>query len=103
MIYTEQLDGIKLDVQTVDLTIDEEVQENIRKMIKKLSRFVTEINFVDVHFKEENNQTTDSRTVSVRLGIPGNDAFASVSGSEWLTLLDKIEEKLKRQLEKKKK
>jgi putative sigma-54 modulation protein len=103
MIYTEQLDGIKLDVQTVDLTIDDEAQEHIREMIRKLSRFISEINFVDVHFKEESSQTNDNRSVSVRVGIPGNDAFASVSGTEWITLLDQVEEKLKRQLTKRKK
>lgn len=103
MIYNEQLDGIKLDVQTVDLTIDDSVKEHIREMIRKLSRFISEINFADVHFKEATSQTTDSRTVSVRLGIPGNDVFASVSGSDWPTLLDQVEDKLKSQLVKRKK
>jgi len=103
MIYNEQLNGIKLDVQTVDLTIGEEVQDHIRKLIEKLSRFTSEINFADVHLKKEGGQSTDGKTVSIRIGIPGNDVFASVSGDDWNNLLDSIEDKLKSQLLKRKK
>jgi putative sigma-54 modulation protein len=39
--------------------------------------------------------------VSVRFGIPGNDAFASDSGDNFMALLKSVEEKLRRQLEKK--
>jgi ribosomal subunit interface protein len=103
MIYTEQIDGIKLDIQTVDLSIDKKVQQKIRQMIKRLQRHISEINWVDIHFKKESNHPTDNRMVSVRLGIPGNDAFASDSGDQWLDLLKKVEEKLRRQLRKRKK
>jgi ribosomal subunit interface protein len=103
MIYTEQIDGIKLDIQTVDLSIDEKVQQKIRQMIKRLQRHISEINWVDIHFKNESNHPTENRMVSVRLGIPRNDAFASDSGDQWLDLLKKVEEKLRRQLRKRKK
>lgn len=103
MNYTEQIDGIKLDIQTVDLSIDDEVQHNIRAMIKRLQRHISEINWVDIHFKKESNHPTDNRSVSVRLGIPGNDVFASDSGDQWIDLLKKVEEKLRRQLRKRKK
>ena len=100
MIYSEQLEGIKLDIQTVDLTINDKVQQHIREMIKRLQRYVPEINWVDVHFKKESAHPTDIRKVSVRLGIPGNDVFASDSGIHWITLLKNVEEKLRRQLRK---
>ena len=103
MNYTEHFEGIKLDIQAVDLTIDQEIQQNIREMITRLRRHISEINWVDVYFKSESNQSTDNRTVSVRLGIPGNDAFATLSGDEWATLLKGVEEKLRRQLRKRKK
>ena len=102
MIHTQQVDGIKLDIQTVDLTISDEVQDAVVKMITKLQRFVSQINFVDVHFKKENGQTVDNMVLSVRLGIPGSDSFASVSGDNWIGMLKAVEEKLKVQLKKRK-
>jgi ribosomal subunit interface protein len=103
MVHTQQVDGIKLDIQAVDITIGEDVQEAVIKMITNLQRFVSEINWVDVHFKKEGGQSTDHRLVTVRLGIPGNDCFASVSGDHWIPLLKLAEEKLKVQLNKRKK
>ena len=53
MIYTEQFEGIKLDNQTVDLTINDKIKQHIREMIKRLQRYISEINWVDIHFKKE--------------------------------------------------
>ena len=101
MNHTENFDGIKLDVQAVDITIDQELQQEIRDIITRLRRHVSEVNWVDVYFTEKSGKSTDARTVSMRLGIPGEDAFATDSGDNWKTLLKSVEEKLRRQLEKK--
>ncbi len=100
MNHTELFEGIKMDIQTVDLTISEELQQQIRDMITRLRRHISEINWVAVYFKKESGQSTDIREVSIRLGIPGNDAFASDSGNHWSELLKNVEEKLRRQLTK---
>jgi len=92
-----------LDIQTVDLKISDKIHQNIKEMIKRLQRHISQINWVDIHFKKESEHSTDKRMVSVRLGIPGNDAFASESGNHWMTLLKKVEEKLSRRLRKRKK
>ena len=101
MNYTENFEGIKMDVQAVDITISKTVQQRIRDMIVRLRRHISEINWVDVYFKKESAHSTAKRTLSVRVGIPGNDAFASDSGDNFLALLKSVEEKLRRQLEKK--
>jgi ribosomal subunit interface protein len=100
MNYTENFEGIKMDVQAVDITISKTVQQRIREMIVRLRRHISEINWVDVYFKKESAHSTAKRTLSVRVGIPGNDAFASDSGNSWLALLKSVEEKLRRQLRK---
>lgn len=102
MNYTENFDGIKMDIQTVDLTINEELQQTVRAMIKRLQKHIYEINWVDFYFKMESKQATDVRMVSVRLGIPGIDVFASETGKHWKGLLKRVEDKLRRQLKKKK-
>ncbi len=101
MNYTENFEGIKLDVQAVDITITNDIQQEIRDMIVRLRRHVSEVNWADVYFNEKSGKSTDQRTVSIRLGIPGNDAFASDSGDNWMGLVKSVEEKLRRQLEKK--
>jgi putative sigma-54 modulation protein len=101
MNYTENLDGIKMDIQSVDLTISEELQQHVRAMIKRLRRHISEIIWADFYFKMESKQSTDVRTVSVRLGIPAIDVFASETGNHWRVLLRRVEEKLRRQLRKK--
>jgi putative sigma-54 modulation protein len=100
MNYTENFEGIKIDVQAVDISIGQDVQQRIRDMIVKLRRHVSQINWMDVYLKEEDGQATDPRTLSVRVGIPGNDVFASDSGEHWMPLMSGVEEKLRRQLAK---
>jgi putative sigma-54 modulation protein len=102
MNYTQNFDGIKLDIQTVDLTISEELQQHVRTMINRLRKHISEINWADFYFKMEGKQSTDVRMVSVRLGIPGIDVFASETGNHWSALLKKVEGKLRRQLRKRK-
>lgn len=100
MNYTENFEGIKIDVQAVDISIPDTVQQNVRDTISKLKRHAKKIDSVDVYFKEEAKQATDSKKVSMRVGIPGNDAFAEDKGDNWYELLNNVQEKLKRQLEK---
>lgn len=100
MNYSENFEGIKLDIQAVDITITGDLQQSIRDMINRLKRHISEVNFVDVYFKDKSEKSRDPKTVSIRFGIPGNDAFASDSGDNWMALLKSVEEKLRRQLEK---
>ena len=101
MNYTENFEGIKLDVQAVDITISNELQKEIRQVILRLRRHVSEVNFVDVYFNENLGKSTNPRTLNIRYGIPPNDAFATDSGDNFFALLKNVEEKLRRQLEKK--
>ena len=101
MNYTENFQGIKIDVQAVDITIGDELQQRIRDMITKLQRHISEINWVDMYFKIERGQSNNTKEISMRLGIPGADVYASDSGEDWMPLMKSVEEKLRRQLEKK--
>lgn len=100
MNYTESFEGIKLDVQAVDITITDDLQQSVRDTISRLKRHTSNVNFVDVYFTDKSEKSTDPKTVGMRIGIPGNDAFASDSGDNFMQLLKSVEEKLRRQLEK---
>lgn len=100
MDYTENLTGIKINVQAVDITIGDDVKDAIRKIILRLSRFSDKIEWADIYFEDKAEKKTDQKQVSIRLGVPGNDPFASEYGDNFHALLSEVEDKLRRQLEK---
>lgn len=100
MNYTENYEGIKLDVQAVDISISDALQQGVRDVIDKVKRHNKKIDSVDVYFKEGPNQSTNTKSVRMRVGIPGNDVFAQDEGDNWFELLKNVEDKLRRQLEK---
>ena len=100
MNYTEKITGIKINVQAVDITIGDDVKDTIRKSISRLYRHYDKIEWVDVYLEDKKEKKTQQKQVSIRLGIPGNDPFASEYGDNFHDLLTSVEEKLRRQLEK---
>ena len=90
MKYTENITGIKINVQAVDISIGDDIKDTIRKTITRLSRF----------YEDKAEKKTQQKQVSIRLGVPGNDPFASEYGDNFHALLTDVEDKLRRQLEK---
>lgn len=103
MQHKTKFEDMRIDIQTVNADISNKIRQHIVRMIKRLKRHIHEINWVDIYFKSENNRSLSNRSVGIRLGIPGNDAFASESGIHWIPLLKNVETKLGRQLRKRKK
>ena len=101
MNYVETNEGIKLDVQSAGVEMNEYLQRKIKNMIKKLKKVLPEINWVDVYLKNT-DESVRPRRVVVRFGIPGPDIIASDTGHRWKILLKNVEKKLVRQLEKRK-
>lgn len=100
MQYTENITGIKINVQAVDITIEEDVMDTIRKCIARLSRYYDKIEWADIYLEDKKDKSTKQKQVSIRLGIPGNDPFASEYGDNFHALLADVEGKLQKQLEK---
>lgn len=101
MNHTEHYQGIQLDVQAANITLEDGIHERIREMLNRLTRVFPEITYANVHFENKFGKSTNQKAVSVRLGIPGNDAFASDSGDNYYALLSTVEDKLRSQLTKK--
>ncbi|MGM5469996.1 ribosome hibernation-promoting factor, HPF/YfiA family [Flavobacteriaceae bacterium LMO-SS05] len=100
MQYTENIPGIKINIQAVDITIEEDVKDTIRKCITRLSRFYDKIEWADIYLEDKKEKKTQQKQVSIRLGIPGNDPFASEYGDNFHALLTNVEDKLRSQLDK---
>lgn len=100
MQYDEHITGIKINVEAVDITIGDDVKETIRKCISRLSRYYDRIEWADVYLEDKKDKATQQKQVSIRLGIPGKDPFASEYGDDFHALLTNVENKLRSQLEK---
>lgn len=100
MIYTENYEGIKLDVQAVDFTPEKNVEERIHKMLSYLLRFTDKIVYAKIYLENKQGKATKQKSVKVQLGVPGPDVFASDSGDNFMALLASVEDKLTRQVKK---
>ncbi len=102
MNYNENLGGIRIDIQTAGIEMNEFLHQRIKNMIGKLKSFLPEANWIDVYLKSSGKQSVHPRKISVRFGIPGPDLIATDAGYSWKTLLKNVEKKLIRQLNKRK-
>jgi ribosome-associated translation inhibitor RaiA len=100
MKYTENYENVKLDVQTVDITIDDDVKQRLRNLITHLVSRNPKITHANIYLEDKSHKSTNPKSVSIRLGVPGKDPFASDSGDNFMVLLASVEEKLRKQLEK---
>jgi putative sigma-54 modulation protein len=100
MQYTDNITGIKINIEAVDITIGEDVKDTVNKSITRLSRFYDKIEWADVYLEDKKEKSTQQKQVSIRLGIPGKDPFASEYGDNFHSLLTAVESKLQKQLEK---
>jgi putative sigma-54 modulation protein len=98
MNHREDVEGIRMDIRAMDISISDNLQHRLRKMIVRLRRRFCDLTWVDIHFKKKSGYSTDNRTISVRLGITDNEVIAADSGDNWIALLKCVEEKLSRQL-----
>jgi len=95
-------DGIRMDVQTVGIEMNDFLQQQITRMVRKLRGLLPEVNWIDIYIKNSVGQSVAPRQVSVRFGIPGPDIVASDRGKSWKSLLKNVERKLIRQWNKRK-
>lgn len=100
MKHTENIVGIKLDINATGVELSDSIKESVRKSLNRLARYYSKIEWADVYLENKEGKSTNKMNVKVRLGIPGNDPFASETGDNFQKLMAEVEEKLRRQLEK---
>jgi len=97
----ENLDGVRLDIQTVGFTPDADLEASVLDALTKLRRFYKgDLATAEVYMKLEPNQRSNDKHVGIKYGVPGNDVFADDNGDNWYTLLNNVAAKLHRQLDK---
>lgn len=97
----ENLEGVRLDIQSVGFTPDADLEASVLDALTKLRRFYKgDLATAEVYMKLEPNQRSNDKHVGIKYGVPGNDVFADDNGDNWYTLLNNVATKLHRQLDK---
>lgn len=101
MNYQTELDGIRMDIQTVGFDASEGLQQSIGKALQRLKRFYSgDVIAADVYMRNEETHSPSEKSLRIRVGVPGKDAFADDTGTAWEPLLRSVTDKLVKQLEK---
>lgn len=101
MPQDQNLDKVRLDIESVGFTLDDDLQDSVLDALSKLQRFYKgDVITADVYLKLEPNQRSNDKQVGIKYGVPGNDVFADDSGDNWYMLINNVVAKLQRQLEK---
>lgn len=67
---------MKIDVESINFEADEKLLAMVNSQIKKLSNIENKITGVDVYLKSLPNHDQLTKTVEMRLFVPGNDLYA---------------------------
>jgi ribosome-associated translation inhibitor RaiA len=98
----ENLPAIKIDLKAAGVFLNQYLVNKILMLIKKLKHLFPQANSIDICLKNETEQSTQPKIITVRFGKPGPEIIASESGGRWEVMLKNLEKKLVRQLQKEK-
>lgn len=91
------IDGIKIDVQTIGFNESQELINHIENELRRLLRFRKDVVAADFYLSEDGSNPETNKIVRWRLGVPGNDLFAEAKSGSLPASLREAGEKLRRQ------
>ncbi len=91
------IDGIKIDVQTIGFNESQELINHIENELRRLLRFRKDVVAADFYLSEDGSNPETNKIVRWRLGVPGNDLFAEAKSGSFPASLREAGEKLRRQ------
>ena len=68
---------MKITIQSPDFKADQKLIDFVNEKIEKLGKFSDRIHEANVTLKLDKSDPRDNKICEIRLGIPGNDLFAS--------------------------
>ncbi|CCH55829.1 hypothetical protein BN8_05118 [Fibrisoma limi BUZ 3] len=94
------LDDVRLDIQSVNFTVDEDFRDRVLQALAKLRHYYSgDVITAEVYMRVEAHQQND-KSLRIKYGVPGSDVVADEDGENWDHLLNNVTAKLKRQLDK---
>ena len=86
-------------IQTPDFKADQKLLDLVNEKIEKLGKFSDRIHESSVTLKLDKSETKENKICEIRLGIPGNDLFASKQCKSFEEALAKTTDALRSQIE----
>lgn len=68
---------MKINIQTPDFKADQKLLDFVTDKVEKLGKFSDAILDANITLKLDNSDTRENKICEIKLGIPGNDLFAS--------------------------
>jgi len=93
---------MKLDVQTINFEADDKLLQMVNVHIRKLSSIENKIIGADVYLKSLPNHEQQTKTVEIKLYVPGNDLYAEHHADTFDEALLQTVKKMKGQIIKRK-
>ncbi|HYF66970.1 MAG TPA: HPF/RaiA family ribosome-associated protein [Ohtaekwangia sp.] len=90
---------MKTIIQTPDFKADQKLIDLVNEKLEKLGRFSDRIHESTVTLRLDRSETKENKICEIRLGIPGNDLFASKQCKTFEEALAKASDALKSQIE----
>ncbi len=91
---------MKLQMYSVHFDADEQLTNFIQQKVNKLETFYDRIVDGEVFMRHNNNDGTDTKTVEIRLFVPGSTLFSKEDAPSFEAAADAAVEAMRRQLKK---
>lgn len=89
-----------ITLEPVDFNISQELNDHVREMFNKLSKYNDQIVGVDLYLKSNVSNDNAKKTVDAKVFLPGNDMFVSGHGDDFVTAAQDCYDVAKRQVRK---
>ena len=90
---------MQITIQTPDFKADQKLLDLANEKIEKLGRFSDRIHDATVTLKLDKSETKENKICEIRMGIPGNDLFASKQCKTFEEALAKAVDAIKSQID----
>lgn len=74
-----------ITLEPVDFNMSQDLNNRMREMFNKLSKYNDQIVGIDLYVKSNANNETNEKTVEAKIFLPGNDVFVSGKGGDFVT------------------
>jgi len=89
---------MEIKIQPIHFDVSQQLEAFIQKKVSKLDKYHDGILFAEVVLKVIKPESAMNKDVSIKLGVPGQDFFASKISDTFEEAIDEIADALEKQL-----
>ena len=90
---------MKITIQTPNFKADQKLLDLVTEKVEKLGKFSDRIHEASVTLKLDKSDTRENKICEIKLGIPGNDLFATKQSKTFEEAASKTSDALRSQIE----